>query len=363
MLRTTHFMLGLVLGATMLALILKLGELPARDEAPVEWFDLISGFQCHAAETRHVFFMEHHENEAPAGMYGERALAQFAPPALTAEGFVIVAAGPGGGADGVVLRLSAVGAPAYHTGPAAGWRNDGSFLHARLSELQLDTPPRFTAPGQTRSRIEAPPGSVLDHIRKGGGVLTVDLLAGTSSAISQTAVVLCEEPPPGMGLAMSIQASVDDSGAGITLLGCHHERQDLPQCDPLRGNARCDAHLPLLCFSDSNLPAPSIPESAFPWTQALDFFWSGGQIAAIPDVRGDGLGTVSEANALCETEFGAGWRVASYHESARSNNFAAYGQLAEPHRLHWLDIKDQPYATCWQRQAARSSEVEPTESP
>lgn len=345
-----YFLLGLALSLLAAAmLLLRNSSNPATTAAPVELFGLISGFQCHAAETRHVFFSSQDERVSAETPSDPQPLVQISPPVLTAEGFVLVETGAGAAPERIVFQLSDGQRESARTASASGWTVEAGYLHARMSQLLVDSPAQPQGQSAARSRIEALPGSLLHHIRTGGGELTIDMLADAALSIGQAAVVLCEEPPSSMGLAMSTIVVEADLPSPVTMIGCHYERGDLPQCDPLRGNAPCDAPLPLLCFRDLDASAPDTVSASFPYAHLYEFYWSGGHIAATGEIRGDALATIRDANALCENELGAGWRVASYHEAARSNNFVAYGALNEPFRFHWLDIKDQPYATCWRR--------------
>lgn len=345
-----YFLLGLALSLLAPAmLLLRNSASPATTPAPVELFDLISGFQCHAAETRHVFFTARDEREAAEASSGSQPLVQISAPALTAEGFVLIEAGVATAPESIIFQFSDGHGESARTASASGWTVEAGYLHARMSQLVVDSPAQPQRQSATRSRIEAPPGSLLHNIRTGGGGLIVDMLAEASLPAGQVAVVLCEEPLSGMGLAMSAVVVESDALSPVTMIGCHYERGDLPQCDPLRGNAPCDTPLPLLCFQDLDAAAPDTASAAFRHAHLYELYWSGGRIAAAGEVRGDALATVHDADTRCETELGAGWRVASYHEGARSNTFVAYGALTEPFRFHWLDIKDQPYATCWRR--------------
>jgi hypothetical protein len=46
-------------------------------------------------------------------------------------------------------------------------------------------------------------------------------------------------------------------------------------------------------------------------------------------------------------KFGPGWRVAEFHDGW-GWHFQAYGTVDNPNGRFWVDINDQPDATCWQ---------------
>jgi hypothetical protein len=56
--------------------------------------------------------------------------------------------------------------------------------------------------------------------------------------------------------------------------------------------------------------------------------------------------TLATANALCVAEFGAGWRVAEFHDGW-GWNFQAFGGLGKPAGRFWVNIDDQPGGVCW----------------
>src|SRR5205085_5170584 len=113
--------------------------------------------------------------------------------------------------------------------------------------------------------------------------------------------------------------------------------------------------LPILCtYRDpaypSNFPVPT----GVAITDPFYYAWAGEVVATSKPVRPciDLNGTLSAAKAYCQAEFGPNWDVAEFHDSSVSGgggwDFLAYGGVMNPQGKHfWVDIKDQPNATCW----------------
>lgn len=145
-----------------------------------------------------------------------------------------------------------------------------------------------------------------------------------------------EEPvEPNFGKGMTWVQKATDATTGVATVGCDG------LCDPIDGDTECTTALPLLCTSELNAPAPA--SGSF----SQYYMWSGNVIATTPPVSplADGLSTISDANAVCASEFGPGWRVAEFHDGW-AWNFLAYGNTGASERF-WVDIDDQPNGRCW----------------
>ena len=146
------------------------------------------------------------------------------------------------------------------------------------------------------------------------------------------------EPTPVTAQGMTWVRTAQDTVTGVVTVRCDNGTQ----CDAIDGDTDCDVALPLLCFQDLAATQPasvtigSIYES-----------WAGGVIATTPPVAPDtaGLSTIADADAYCASEFGAGWRTAEFHDGW-GWGFTAYGNTGDTPRF-WVDIDDQPNATCW----------------
>ncbi|QRO01842.1 hypothetical protein JRI60_23895 [Archangium violaceum] len=107
------------------------------------------------------------------------------------------------------------------------------------------------------------------------------------------------------------------------------------QTDPYNGDTNPTASLPLLCLNQDGRPAPpGIP---------FDFFngWAAGEVRLTPPIPGSVLTSPAAANAICVREFGAGFRMAEFHDGGGGWHWWAEGALSTTGRF-WVAINDQP---------------------
>ncbi|MEV7084433.1 hypothetical protein AB0O07_00785 [Streptomyces sp. NPDC093085] len=112
--------------------------------------------------------------------------------------------------------------------------------------------------------------------------------------------------------------------------------------DPYQGDTPASAVLPVLCL---RVTGAAVPGSVTP-----DFYagWSRGTVAATPPVSGTALTGRAVADNLCVQYYGAGWRMAEFHDGRYGPgldapggwSFWAYGYVPEGTRL-WTAIDDQ----------------------
>lgn len=109
-------------------------------------------------------------------------------------------------------------------------------------------------------------------------------------------------------------------------------------CNAYSGDTSCAAALPILCVLVDGAPNPGLPS---------DFYngWARGFIYLSPSVAGTALGSVANANAICAANFGAGYRMAEFHDGAGGWGWQAYGNVGTASRF-WVYINDQP-GNCW----------------
>ncbi|MCP2257742.1 hypothetical protein LX15_001428 [Streptoalloteichus tenebrarius] len=102
--------------------------------------------------------------------------------------------------------------------------------------------------------------------------------------------------------------------------------------DPYRGDTPCDTELPVLCLVKRNLP---VPPGITP-----DFYagWSGGTVRITSPVSGWALTSRAAADALCARQFGAGYRMAEFHDGGGGWSWWANGNL----NRFWATVNDQP---------------------
>ncbi|MFE2938111.1 hypothetical protein ACFXKG_03410 [Streptomyces sp. NPDC059255] len=112
--------------------------------------------------------------------------------------------------------------------------------------------------------------------------------------------------------------------------------------NPYQGDTPASATLSVLCL---RITGAAVPTGVTP-----DFYagWARGTVAATPPVRGTTLTSRAVADNLCVQYYGAGWRMAEFHdgrygpglESSGGWSFWAYGYVPEGARL-WTAVDDQ----------------------
>jgi len=118
-------------------------------------------------------------------------------------------------------------------------------------------------------------------------------------------------------------------------------------CDPYHGDTACTQLQPLLCIYKA---APLFPLPTGVSNTDQYFLWSGGVVATTQPMAGNAFANANAANSFCSAQFGAGWRVAEFHDGW-GWNFQAYGGTvsapAVPSTHFWVYINDQAAANCW----------------
>ncbi len=88
--------------------------------------------------------------------------------------------------------------------------------------------------------------------------------------------------------------------------------------EPYQGDTWTNNKLPILCISKTPLlPSPSTSVIGAPYQTpggAWRATWSGGMIAVTSPVKGTSLTSRAKADALCASQFGAGYRMAEHHD-------------------------------------------------
>jgi subtilisin family serine protease len=115
------------------------------------------------------------------------------------------------------------------------------------------------------------------------------------------------------------------------------------QTDPYHGDTTIDQFLPILCLRvDGRTPPDGI---------GFDIYngWSHGEVKATPAIAATVLTSREVADQICADEFGAGWRLAEFHDGRYGADlnitggwsFWASGALPAGTRF-WASINDQP---------------------
>lgn len=358
------------------------------EAAPASGMALLHGFNCRRGETRRIVVRGHEDGFSPAGdepsgrRPGMIALAEepaFTPHAnydslvsdvVLADHFDV----PPTISRGLfVISLRAVSAVPndtlfigdYHRNfvspprpdaemfyartdnlvEQSGWRVSGPLAWAEFADIPLTHPSE-----QGRHREAA---SLLQRIRS--GVLPqFDVRVADDTAVDFMGVAFCEEPASHGGLTLAVMPEFSSPSRRIAILSGKSHGSGHAPADPFVGDTPCDNLLPLACIRETGATAPAALSHQRKGTSSSNAarHWSGGVLGLTDPVRGADLATVGDADRACEKRFGRGWRVADYHSGGAGLDIAGYGGPLPRGKRAWVDIKDQPYATCWRREAS-----------
>ncbi|WP_295451380.1 CARDB domain-containing protein [uncultured Thiodictyon sp.] len=196
---------------------------------------------------------------------------------------------------------------------------------------------------------------------------------GTAFALSAdtTCTATFAADNPGSARKGMTWGSAHDNALGIDRIGCG------TYCDAYKGETSCSVALPVLCLKVDGSPRPNyaVPTSCPGVAMTCDYYngWAEGKTAATVPTAGTSLNSVTAGDALCQSQFGAGWRMAEFHDGRRLPGmglnrlygsvgdsaspwpttgtspggwaFYAYGNLS-PDMRYWVKIDGQP-ANCW----------------
>lgn len=189
-------------------------------------------------------------------------------------------------------------------------------------------------------------GTLLDLIHAAPPQGIIDISIGDDTAVDFFAAAVCEAPKMRAGVTLVYREAQLPATNRYATFACKGVA-GMPDCNPYAGDRSCSSSLPFLCHIDRNLAAP---HSDTAWTSNdATRAWTGGEVAASPPVAGDRFKTIAQADAYCASQFGAGWRVAEWHMGGSGWNLTARsgGRTFAGH--YWIDIRNQPYGTCWRR--------------
>jgi hypothetical protein len=160
------------------------------------------------------------------------------------------------------------------------------------------------------------------------------------------------------GLTFSMAPLDDQDPKDVASLTCDVtgdqtlERPYKDACNPSVGDTSCRMVLPVLCIKPGGYARPA-PLSGSGWSR--------GELAASQAVMGATLDSEVRATAMCEREFGAGWRMATfadggnymddtnYDHQARGDEWGLQGKLGGGlggTGRYWVHSPGQS-ANCW----------------
>ncbi|MFH8980258.1 hypothetical protein [Streptomyces varsoviensis] len=167
---------------------------------------------------------------------------------------------------------------------------------------------------------------------------TIVTAAAAAAALLPLAAAPAEAAPPATHPGMTWARMADGPDGSVRVGG-----PGGTQSDPYKGDTPATAQLPVLCLRVDGSP---LPDGLTP-----DFYggWAQGTVAASRPVKGSRLNSRAAADSVCAAAFGAGWRMAEFHDGRYGPDlqysggwsFWAYGDLPKNTRF-WTAIDDQP---------------------
>jgi hypothetical protein len=168
---------------------------------------------------------------------------------------------------------------------------------------------------------------------------------------------------------------VHDERNKIDLVGCYakppaEDNDGQSCCNAYVGDTKCSKALPILCIRKDGSPRPNYHVSGKGSAFVNEYYygWAEGRIALTPPIKGCDIGSLENADFLCEKYCGEGYKIAEHHDGkwisgmdstrffgntwaatdVRNEggwNFWAYGNISGGTRF-WVYIRDQQ-ANCW----------------
>jgi hypothetical protein len=235
-------------------------------------------------------------------------------------------------ADPTVRRFSSL---VVDVGKRPGWSRRGELHFAELSAIELIQP--YTTPS-------LPDRTLLDFIRSGMNDGWIDVVVQDDTSVDFVGVALCLEPPRGQGLSLAPWRGAPPPMDGVVVLTCRHGGRDQHNCGLYVGDMPCATPLPVACIRPMAAPMPR------PLTGHIaSGVWSGGRLAFTEPTPGSRFATIGEVDRFCAARFGADWRAAELHDGTHNTAIAGFGDPGRVPDRVWVDILNQPYATCWAR--------------
>lgn len=140
-------------------------------------------------------------------------------------------------------------------------------------------------------------------------------------------------------------------------------------CNAYKGDTPCNHSLPILCINKCGYKRPCYPVDCRSYAMNGEFYcgWSEGFIALSRPVYGYNLVGRANADKICESQYGKGFRMAEHHDGrwvygmSNSNycyatwpatsysggwGFVSYGVKGPVWTRFWVAINDQ-FANCW----------------
>ncbi len=187
-------------------------------------------------------------------------------------------------------------------------------------------------------------GNFIDYLNRADRPDAVDFEVDDDTMIDVVILVLCQKPQVERGTSFSEYRS-KFAGPDVSFLSCFLDKTQAP-CNPFEGDQLCTAALPMACYKPGGRAPPDLVKAGLG-----EGYSPGGEVRATTPVAARNFATRADADKYCAAQFGAGWQILEYHVGA-GGAIATYSDIAPKSRL-WVDVSDQRYANCWDRDKAR----------
>lgn len=335
-------------------------------DRPLTGMELLQQYRCHRAETKVVLVRGKEDNFSPEGieplffrpgrdnarvesmMKGgsydqsqpDRSFTDsFRVPARMAKGLLVISLKPTGpnGNDPVYIGDLEGKNPGQSYNSAVSrlaqeWTIEGTLYSAELARLPLG--------GQRQG-----PGTVHDLYGRRNQPAWLDVYLQDDTSVDFIGLAVCVAPSGRKGLTFAVKPVGQGPVADIVSLTCDDGPDDAPICNRIQGDTVCRQAHPVACLRPGSIPPPGSVLSRY-WDR---WTWTGSDIALTEPVPGERFARIADVDRFCARRMGEGWRAAAMHDGGRAVGLAGRGTAPKTALRAWIDIVDQPYATCWTR--------------
>lgn len=175
----------------------------------------------------------------------------------------------------------------------------------------------------------------------GDDIMDEELTGGddmTGKEAMDDSSVVTPKTPGVTGVTWRLYSHITTFANGVDHVGCGGN------CNAYTGDTACTTALPILCLNPNGAPNPGL---------ATGFYngWARGWVGLTRPIVGNAIGSLANADALCQKQLGAGFRMAEHHDGGGGWTWYAYGNILPGYPLHkrrfWVYVNDQPNAHCF----------------
>ncbi len=185
--------------------------------------------------------------------------------------------------------------------------------------------------------------SMINYLNRSDRPDQLDMRILDDTIVDAVAIVVCQEPLVAKGTSF-VEHHEKVMGPDVSHFSCSADQTQTP-CDPFQGDQICSVALPVACFKRGGVAPKSEASRGFNFGVAAE-------IRLTPAVAGNDFEKIDDVNAFCNASFGTGWQVMAFHD-APMGVIATYSKIP-PKTRAWIDVRDQRYANCWDRNRDRN---------